>query len=137
MAKILLVDDDVDLIEMNRLVLTRRGHDVACAYSAAEAREQLRTTVPDLIVLDVMMETQTAGLELVQELHRTHPDLPVLMLSAIRSATQRPPGPSFDAGRLPGVKFMDKPALPERLADEIEAMLTGRRNHGNANPPGG
>ena len=42
MAKILLVDDDVDLVNMNRVVLERRGHQVAAAYSAQEAREAIR-----------------------------------------------------------------------------------------------
>jgi two-component system OmpR family response regulator len=126
MARVLLVDDDVDLVEMNRLVLAHRGHDVACAYSAAEARSLLADVHPDLVVLDVMMESDTAGFELAREIHDRTPDLPVLMLSAIRSGVTTPPGFTPEEMRLPIVKFMDKPSSPERLADEIDAILAKR-----------
>ncbi len=125
MARILLVDDDVDLVEMNQLVLTRRGHEVTCAYSAAEARSLLADACPDLVVLDVMMESDTAGFELAREIHDRKPDLPVLMLSSIRSGLKTPPGFSPEEMKLPVVKFMDKPASPERLADAIDAILAG------------
>ncbi len=69
MAYILLVDDDQDLVEMNKTVLTQRGHTVLAAYSAAEARQAVRTKTPDLAVLDVMMEDKTAGFELARHLH--------------------------------------------------------------------
>jgi DNA-binding NtrC family response regulator len=127
MATILLVDDDVDLVEMNQLVLTRRGHDVTCAYSAEEARGILARLEPDIVVLDVMMESDTAGFGLAREIHDRRPDLPVLMLSAIRSSLKVPPGFSPEEMKLPIVKFMDKPASPERLADEIEAILAKRQ----------
>jgi len=125
MARILLVDDDVDLVEMNQLVLTRRGPEVTCAYSAAEARSLLADACPDLVVLDVMMESDTAGFELAREIHDRKPDLPVLMLSSIRSGLTTPPGFSPEEMKLPVVKFMDKPASPERLADAIDAILAG------------
>lgn len=126
MATILLVDDDVDLVEMNQLVLSQRGHDVSCAYSAAEAREVLAGVRPDIVVLDVMMETDTAGFELARELHDRDPALPILMLSAIRSSIKVPPGFTPDEMKLPIVKFMDKPSSPERLAVEIDAALAAR-----------
>ncbi len=124
MAKVLLVDDDVDLVEMNQLVLSRRGHDVTAAYSAAEARGVLRGLRPDIVVLDVMMESETAGFDLAREVHRDMPGLPILMLSGIRSAMKTPPA-FIESMDLPVVKFMDKPSSPERLADEIEAALAG------------
>ncbi len=127
MAKILLVDDDVDLVEMNQLVLTRRGHEVTCAYSAAEARGTLQHLRPDIVVLDVMMETDTAGFELAREVHDRMPDMPILMLSGIRSAMRVPPGFRPEEMQLPIIKFMDKPSSPDRLAAEIEAALNRPR----------
>ncbi len=74
MAQILLVDDDQDLIEMNRTVFAQRGHTVNVAYSSAEAQKIAQTEEPDLAVLDVMMEDKTAGFELARKLHALYPD---------------------------------------------------------------
>jgi DNA-binding NtrC family response regulator len=78
-ATILLVDDDVDLVEMYRVVLDHRGHTVWPAYSAADASKALEKDVPDIVVLDVMMESDTAGFNLAREIHERHPALPVVM----------------------------------------------------------
>jgi len=123
MAKVLLIDDDVDLVEMYSLVLRHRGHDVQCAYTAAEARKVLRAGPPDLVVLDVMMESQTAGFELAREIHKLYPELPVIMPSGVHQATGVPFRFEPDEDWLPVVKFMDKPVVPEALVDEIEAIL--------------
>jgi DNA-binding NtrC family response regulator len=124
MAKVLLIDDDVDLVEMYRLVLTHRGHTVQTAYSAADARKVLASAGrPDIAVLDVMMESQTAGIELAREIHATYPDLPMLMPSGVHEAMDVPFRLEPDQDWLPVTKFIDKPVNPERLADEIEKLV--------------
>lgn len=126
MARVLLIDDDADLIEMYKLVLVHRGHQVQCAYSAAEARKVLRTGAPDVVVLDVMMESQTAGFELAREIHTMYPALPMVMPSGVHKATGVPFRFEPDETWLPVTKFMDKPVVPENLVDEIEAILADR-----------
>jgi DNA-binding response OmpR family regulator len=123
MAKVLLIDDDVDLVEMYQLVLSHRGHAVQCAYSADEARKLLRAGRPDIAVLDVMMESPTAGFELARELHAMYPDLPVIMPSGVHQATGVPFRFEPDPDWLPVVKFMDKPVVPEKLVAEIETIV--------------
>jgi len=123
MAKILLVDDDVDLVNMNRLVLEKRGHQVAAAYSAQEAREALQKGRPDLAVLDVMMESVSAGFELAREVHRKLPELPMIILSGVHEATGVPFRFEPEEDWLPVLKFLDKPVEPAKLAAEIEAVL--------------
>lgn len=122
MASVLLVDDDVDLVDMNRLVLGARGHAVCCAYSAAEARQRLAEHRPDLVVLDVMMETDRAGIDLALELQRDCPGLPTVILSGLRGVTQRDALPE-DLEALPVVTFLNKPVDPTALAKVIEAIL--------------
>jgi DNA-binding NtrC family response regulator len=97
-ARILLIDDDADLMEMNRVALVNRGHQVQAAHSAREARQVLATSRPDLVVMDAGMESASTGLELTGEIHRRYPDLPVL-------------------------GFLDKPMPPAVLADRIDAIL--------------
>ena len=123
MAKVLLVDDDVDLVHMNRLVLQKRGHEVTAAYSAAEARAALQKGRPDIAVLDVMMESMTAGFDLAREVHGLLPDLPMIILSGVHEATGVPFRFEPEKDWLPVLKFLDKPVEPARLADEIEAVL--------------
>ncbi|NLX07388.1 MAG: response regulator [Phycisphaerae bacterium] len=123
MANILLVDDDVDIIAMNKAVLESRGHAVTGAYSADEARAILNRQRPDLVVLDIMMESQTAGLELAREIHEHAPDLPLVMLSAIHEKTGAPFRFVPDEAWMPVQKFLDKPVDPVRLAEEIEGLL--------------
>ena len=123
MSKILLVDDDVDLVLAYRIVLTQRGHEVAAAHSATEARPLLKAARPDALVLDIMMESDTAGLELARDAHAMYPDLPMLMVSGIQEHTGKPFRFADDESFLPAVKFVDKPIGPARLADEVQAML--------------
>lgn len=123
MAKVLLIDDDVDLVDMNKLVLTSRGHEVSVAYSAKEARATLEKLVPDVAVIDVMMESDSAGIELARELHDRFPSLPMLILSSVHDAKQLPYRFVPDETWLPVQKFIDKPIAPAALADQIEALL--------------
>lgn len=124
MAKVLLVDDDVDIQEINQLVLQRRGHEVTLAYSATEARNRLENARPDIVVLDVMMEHFTAGIELASEINENLPGTPMIMVSGLRGKLDpAPEGFVFDESKLPVMKFLDKPFAPDRLADEIEALL--------------
>jgi CheY-like chemotaxis protein len=123
MANILLVDDDQDLVEMNKTVLTQRGHNVTVAYSAAEGTKIAEAKLPDLAVLDVMMEDKTVGFALARRLHELSPKLPMIMLTGIRKEMQL--GYSFEPDEtwLPVSKFIEKPVNPRVLADEVEKLL--------------
>ena len=127
MAHILLVDDDQDLIEMNRTVLTQRGHNVTVAYSAAEAREAVRAGAPDAAVLDVMMEDMTVGFDLARRLHEQFPGMPMIMLTGIRKEMRL--GFSFEPDEtwLPVTRFLEKPVNPRILADEVEKLLAAKQ----------
>jgi DNA-binding response OmpR family regulator len=123
MAEILIVDDDVDLAEGYRLVLESRGHSVHCEFSAADARKALESIQPDAAVLDVMMETPTAGFELARDIHAKFPELPMIMATSVHQATGVPFRFEPDETWLPVLKILDKPVNPATLAEQIEAML--------------
>jgi DNA-binding NtrC family response regulator len=123
MAKVFLIDDDFDLVKMNELVLKRRGHEIVVAYSAAEAREKLPQIKADIVVLDVMMESNDSGFAVAREIHKAYPDMPTIMLTSVHAATGVPYRFEPDESWLPVVKFMDKPVDPVKLADEIEDTL--------------
>jgi DNA-binding NtrC family response regulator len=123
MAKVFLIDDDVDLVKMNEIVLKKYGHETITAYSATEARTKLPKIKPDIIVLDVMMESRDAGFQLAREIHKTYPEMPTIMLTSVHEVTGVPYRFEPDESWLPVAKFMDKPVDPVKLAGEIEATL--------------
>ena len=64
--KIMLVDDDQDFVEVLSMTLEGEGYEVVTAYSGEEARESIPEEMPHLIVLDVMMETETEGFKVAR-----------------------------------------------------------------------
>ncbi len=130
MAKILVVDDDPDIITAVRMALEGVGHDVVEAYSGEEGFEKLKSENPDVLILDVMMETHTEGFQMALMLHNPDPtseyarfrDLPILMLTAIHSTTPLRFEPDID--NLPVELFVDKPIDPEDLIGKIDWILS-------------
>ena len=128
MARILLIDDDKDLVDAYRLLLSAKGHDIDTAASATEARKVLPTGGPfDLVVLDVMMETLTAGFDLAREIHDQWPKLPIVMVSAIRDTTNVPFKFEPDQDWLPVVRFVEKSPDPQAVVDQVEELLNATR----------
>ncbi|PKP20904.1 MAG: hypothetical protein CVU05_07980 [Bacteroidetes bacterium HGW-Bacteroidetes-21] len=83
--KVLLVDDDIDVITVLKAILTKEGYEVISAMNKKEGLEKLRSEKPNLAILDVMMTTQFEGFELAQEI-LTSPefkDVPFLIQSSI------------------------------------------------------
>jgi CheY-like chemotaxis protein len=67
MARILLVDDDPDGLEIRKLLLERDGHQVSIAADVATARDLFRETAPDCVILDLRLPSPDDGLALVRE----------------------------------------------------------------------
>jgi len=124
--KILIVDDDVDLCDSLKAILERVGYAAVTAGSRSEGMDKIRTERPDLIILDVMMDTWHDGFEMSREL-KSDPqfrDTPILMLTSIEERT----GVGFkssagDPTWLPVDRFLDKPADPEVLLAEVGKLL--------------
>ena len=127
MAKVLLVDDDIDLLEMNTAVMIREGFDVAVAHNTAEARDQINDCLPDIMVLDVMMETKNAGFNFAREMHQKHPQLPILMLTGVLEDA----GVKFklqpEEAWLPVTTFLEKPIEPDMLLSKVKEILKGKK----------
>jgi CheY-like chemotaxis protein len=123
--RILIVDDDPDM----RLPLESAGYAVSEAGSVAEGLALVKQVKPHLIVLDVMMDTTTAGFQLALNLHSPAPDsayqefrkTPILMLTAIHTTTPLRFGPDEDY--LPVQAFIEKPIDPEALLAKVRELL--------------
>jgi len=127
--KILLVDDDIDFVEIAKRALERDQYEVVAAYSGTEGKEAAEREMPDLIILDAMMESLTEGFHVAHEL-RSHPKLksvPIIMLTAINVQGDYPWRLDKDEQWLPVDRFLDKPVEPDRLRAEVKAVLEGRK----------
>ena len=121
MAKILIVDDDPDVVEAVGLFLQKEGHEVANAYDRQEGMKQVASFQPDLIVLDVMMEQPDDGIAMAQDLRRKDFSNPILMLTSVGKAT----GMEFgsDSEMVPVDDFEEKPIDPAKLVAKVKELL--------------
>lgn len=129
MAKILLVDDDPDIMESMKVILESKKYEVISAFSGEEGLNKTRKKKPDLIILDVMMETGDKGFDVARELKRDEncKHIPILMLTAIKERTGM--GFEKEAGDevwLPVDDYCDKPLKPEELIAKIKKLLKKR-----------
>ncbi|MDY0395547.1 response regulator transcription factor [Virgibacillus halophilus] len=116
MAKILIVDDDVHIRELIKLLLRDEGFDVYEASDGVEALAMLESIKADMVILDIMMPNMD-GWELCQEL-RVFYDFPLLMLTAKRETSQKLKG--FDMGT---DDYLVKPFEPLELVARVKALL--------------
>jgi two-component system, OmpR family, KDP operon response regulator KdpE len=81
MTRVLVVDDEPHLLRALVLTLTNREYQVAAAANAAAALAEVAATMPDIVVLDLGLPDRD-GIDVVRELQRDHPELPIVVLSA-------------------------------------------------------
>jgi DNA-binding response OmpR family regulator len=124
--RILIVDDDVDLSDSLRVIFEHAGYDALTAASRSEGMEKIRAEQPDLIILDVMMETWQDGFEMSRDL-KGHPELkdtPILMLTSIEELTGiEVKSSAGDPVWLPVDAFLDKPVSPDTLLATVRNLL--------------
>jgi DNA-binding response OmpR family regulator len=123
-VKILIVDDDPDMVEACRIVLERDGYSVESASNVEEGLQKLADTKPDLLILDVMMEEPDDGLRFARQARRTGNTLPILMLTSVNRALGIQIGK--DEEMVPVDEFVEKPVDPATLSAKVKALLAAR-----------
>ncbi|MBN2718504.1 MAG: response regulator [Deltaproteobacteria bacterium] len=124
MKKILVVDDDPDVIEASGIVLEKGGYQVVTASSRMAGMDAYKAESPDLIVLDVMMDEPDDGFHLAQDLRAQGVQIPILMMTSIGRVS----GFSFGADDelLPVDAFLEKPATPDNLLKTVNELLKSK-----------
>ncbi len=123
--KILIIDDDIDLVEALRITLEKTGYDVIDAQDGEKGFEKAKMENPDMILLDVMMGTQDEGFHVAYNI-RNEPeitDTPIIMLTAVGQETGFGFDKEKDADFLPVNEFIEKPVDPDVLIDKIRYVL--------------
>src|SRR5687768_9364173 len=121
MSRVLVVDDEPDVLLLCRLNLQQRGHELLEASTGSVALELAEDRHPDVIVLDLMLPGMT-GYEVLETLKQNEQtsDIPILVLTAksLRADRDRSHG-------LGAADFLTKPFLPTELCDLVDRLVRG------------
>ena len=130
MAKVLIIDDDEDIIQNLTVVLEKSGHSVHVKRDTERVTAEVAAANPDVIILDVMFpEDPYAGFKAAREI-KADPKLsaiPILVLSAVNQRAGQAFGFSesdLSPDFLPAQAFIEKPVEPKVLLERIESVLT-------------
>ena len=130
-GKILIVDDDPDFVKTTKMILLADGYEVLVANDGKQGLEKIKESNPDLIILDIMMESIFEGFSLMGTLrtsgdYEAYKGIPVLMVSSVRADT----GSRFafsdeeDMGDIPEPDdYMDKPLKPKELLQKTAELI--------------
>lgn len=120
MAKVLIVDDDAQLLHMVGMMLERGGHTPILVEKPEEAVSRIRDEEPDVLIVDVMMPTMS-GHDLTREIRETEglEELPVLVLTARSQAIDREAALESGAD-----EYLSKPVLPKELMERLDNLLS-------------
>ncbi len=126
--KVLIVDDEPNILLSVEFLMQREGHEVVTARDGQEAVELLAAAKPDLMILDVMMPRKN-GFEVCSEV-RADPafaDMPILMLTAKGREAEVKKGESLGADA-----YITKPFSTHELVAKVQALLDGQRSPGRS-----
>ena len=120
--KILIVDDEEDILELLKYNLSREGYKVSCAASGEETLRAVRSGIPDLIVLDLMLPG-IDGLDVARQLKNDSKtrDVPIVMLTAKGEEADIVTGLELGAD-----DYITKPFSPRVLLARVRAVLRRR-----------
>jgi CheY-like chemotaxis protein len=129
--KVLVIDDDPDLVESIRITLEANNYEVYGAGNGTEGLRLVKETHPDLIILDVMMDSITEGFQVSYQLRSRDPQseykeyshIPIIMLTGISQKMHMKFSTEADEDFLPVDEFMDKPIRLEALLERVKKLI--------------
>jgi len=128
--KILVVDDDPDILDAISMILETQGYALVFAHDGMECLDKLASEKPDLLILDLLMP-KIDGFAVYKELQSPkwskYRDMPVLILSSVREEASRRRYELETGQALKPDEYIEKPILPGVLLDRVEKLLKRRQ----------
>lgn len=123
--KILIVDDDVDMLKQMKIHCESFGYDTIIAESQKEGEEQLKLEKPDMAIIDLMMENPDSGFILSYKIKQKYPDVPVMIVTAVTKETGMIFGLETvdEKNWIKADKYLEKGIRPDQLQREIKKLL--------------
>ncbi len=119
-AKILIIDDDQDILETTGSLLEHEGFEVHSAETVERGIEMIKEISPDIILLDIMFpEKKTRGFDAAIEIKAKYPNVPIFVFSAIN----REYAFDFSKDEIKAEEFINKPVETEKLVRLINKYL--------------
>ena len=122
--RVLVVDDDPDLVESVKMMLENKSYEVITAYDGVEGLQRAKEDSPDLIILDVMMPNKD-GYAVCHELKADpqYNGIPILLLTAVVSEMSKTTYTHRMGMEIDADDYIDKPVEPAELVKRAEALL--------------
>ena len=123
--KVLVIDDNPDIIENTRIVLESEGYEVHSAPDGDSGLEIVKKLKPNLIILDVMMDKHTDGFDLCYDLKHdeTCRKIPIMMVTAVTDKTGFKFSPETDGEYLQADEYVSKPIPVPELLSRVNKMI--------------
>ena len=124
---ILVIDDDPDFTEITKTILETKPYRVLVANSQDEGWAKLKEEIPDLIILDIMMQKGAEGFIFARKFRKDerYAKIPIIMLTSMREQTGFDiPGKKIHPKFLPVDEYVEKPIEPKDLLEKVERHLT-------------
>ncbi|MBN2736880.1 MAG: response regulator transcription factor [Spirochaetales bacterium] len=119
MARVLIVDDDKKFVDSTAEFLSKAGYEVIKATNIGEGKLSAESEKPDIIILDVTLETSEDGLLLGKELHQSGVNMPIIILESVIKAANF----NIDISELMVEAYAEKPIVMDKLLSKIKAIL--------------
>jgi len=123
--KVLIIDDDVEYVDAIVNLLDAKGYQVTSTHNGKDGIAAAQADAPDIILLDVMMTTNSEGFDVARALHADEGlrETPVIMITGVRKEMNLPFGFEPDGDWLPVKAVLEKPVKPELLLKTIAEKL--------------
>ena len=123
--RILVIDDDADILEQLSLILSKDGYQVVCAQGQEQGEEVLLTERPDLVISDVMMDTPDSGFVICHQVRKLYPTTPIIVLTAVTASTGLDFAPRTATERcfVQADELLHKPVHPNKLRQAVQRLL--------------
>jgi DNA-binding NtrC family response regulator len=117
--KILVIDDDADITDSIKAILTANGFEAYTAGDAKDGLEAIDKVKPDLVLCDMMMEQVDAGTKVAHEIRKKDKKLPMYLLSSIGAATAQ----NIELDKIGFNGVFQKPISPDHMVKTIKKAL--------------
>jgi CheY-like chemotaxis protein len=118
--KILVIDDDPDILDTIMMILKSNGYNVITCMSGEESVEIAEREKPDMILCDMMMESIDEGTKVAQKIRKKNKKVPIFLVSSIGAATSS----NIDIAKLGFNGVFQKPVNPETLLSAVKKTLS-------------
>jgi DNA-binding response OmpR family regulator len=129
--KILVVDDDPDILEAISMILESQGYNVITAHDGVEGLANLKAEKPDLMILDLLMPKMD-GFAVCKELQdprwAKYKDIPILILTSVREEASRRRYELETGLELDVDDYVEKPVSPDTLLERVGRLIKRKRS---------